>query len=81
MSDRNRNPGWIRPDDWPYDEDYGSEAWKERMAASEAKSWERRKKWGFIVCPECKTGHTNVTLTCRGCSYKVDWKKLEEENG
>ena len=30
-----------------------------------------REKYGFIKCPECGTFHTNKTMTCRKCEYKV----------
>lgn len=26
------NPTWKRPDDWPYEEDWNSPAWKQRNA-------------------------------------------------
>ena len=65
------NPDWVRPSDWKYEEDWNSPAWKAKIAESDRKTREKRKKYGFMCCPKCKTRHTNKTLSCRECEYKV----------
>jgi len=71
MNDRLRNPGWKRPADWPYEEDWDSPAWKERLRASHEKAMKLREKYGFICCPACNVGHTNKTICCRNCGHKA----------
>lgn len=66
------NPEWKRPNDWPYEEDWNSPAWKAIMKEAENRSRAKREKFGFVWCPECKAGHTNKTICCRECNYKVE---------
>jgi predicted RNA-binding Zn-ribbon protein involved in translation (DUF1610 family) len=68
--DPKRNPGWVRPADWMYEEDWGSPAWKERMAKNNAEAQGNREKYGFDICPKCGTEHTARTITCRECGHK-----------
>ncbi len=63
------NPNWVRPSDWNFEEDWNSPAWRRRMESMEKKAREKRDKHGFLVCPNCNTGHTNKTLCCRECKY------------
>ena len=65
------NPGWERPSDWPYEEDWGSPAWKRRMAETHAASMKLREEHGFLDCPKCRVFHTAKTLACRVCDYRV----------
>jgi hypothetical protein len=65
------NPGWERPPDWKWDEDWNSPKWKRKMAVIEANGAQRRLKFGFIYCPACKMGHTNYTITCRNCGHQA----------
>lgn len=65
------NPGWKRPSDWKYEEDWNSPAWRARMAEVNRELREKRNKYGFVKCPSCKTIHTAYTLMCRNCDYKV----------
>lgn len=74
------NPGWVRPADWKYAEDWDSPAWRRRMAESERIGAERRRKYGFITCPACKMGHTNFTLSCRECGHKCIIPKEESSH-
>jgi hypothetical protein len=69
--ERDINPGWFRTADWPYKEDWDSETWKERMHKVHLEGQALRAKHGFIFCPKCETGHTNYTIWCRGCGYRV----------
>lgn len=32
---------------------------------------EHCEKFGFTKCPKCGASHTNKTMTCRKCEYKV----------
>lgn len=69
------NPNWTRPEDprdWPYEEDWDSPAWKERMKKVYERAKELRSKYGFITCPKCNTSHTTYTIFCRVCEYKVE---------
>jgi hypothetical protein len=36
----------------------------------EARAMRTRRRYGFVVCPTCGTGHTNKTICCRNCGYK-----------
>lgn len=71
MDDPNRNPGWKRPPDWPYEEDWDSPAWRERMRKSVAKIAALRERFGFTQCPRCGVEHTTKTLVCRGCNHRA----------
>jgi hypothetical protein len=72
---RNPDPDYVRPEDWPYEEDWGSPKWEERMKKSRAKTAARRQKYGFGKCPECGAVHTNLTVTCRECGYQPEIPK------
>lgn len=72
MDDSKRNPGWERPADWPYEEDWGSAVWKERMKKSNENLSRLRKEVGFLTCPSCQQEHTALTLTCRRCEFNVN---------
>jgi rubrerythrin len=64
------NPGWRRPPDWKYEEDWGSPVWKERMRVDREKVDEKRARIGFHYCPKCNEQHgPGMTLTCRLCGY------------
>jgi hypothetical protein len=69
MSDPKRNPGWKRPADWKYEEDWNSPAWNERMKKVREELAAKREAYGFDVCPACETEHTTKTLVCRNCGY------------
>lgn len=71
MNDKLRNPNWKRPDNWKYEEDWGSPAWNERMEVVMKRINERREKEGFSLCPNCKTQHTSKTLMCRECGLRI----------
>ena len=73
--DPKRNPGWKRPADWPYEEDWDSPAWRERMRKRMAEIAEQREREGFIDCPRCKTQHTGKTLVCRVCGFRASEKE------
>lgn len=66
------NPGWHRPDDWKYEEDWNSPAWRLRMQKVNSEIRELREKYGFIKCPQCETEHTSKTICCRECGYKTN---------
>lgn len=68
---RNPDPDYKRPADWPYEEDWGSPAWKAKMAAIDTQRRQKLADYGFSVCPSCNTAHTNLTLTCRNCDYRM----------
>jgi hypothetical protein len=70
------NPNWKRPDDWPYEADFDSSAWKRRMREIQNEVQLRREKFGFVTCPQCETGHTGKTLSCRGCEYKANSESM-----
>ena len=65
------NPGWERPEDWRYEADWDSPAWKRAMEDSGKKIMELRRDYGFTRCPECRVSHTTTTLVCRECGYKA----------
>lgn len=65
--DPKKNPNWRRPSDWPYEEDWGSEVWKTRMARHDAALGATVREHGFLICPKCGIEHTAPTLTCRIC--------------
>lgn len=71
INDPDKNPGWKRPSDWQYEEDWGSLVWNMRMNKNVQKRRAYVEAHGFIVCPECKTEHTALTITCRNCNYKA----------
>jgi hypothetical protein len=64
------NPNWKRPANWKYKEDWGSPNWEKRMEETFKNINEKRRKYGFKICPKCGTEHTNLTLTCRECMYQ-----------
>ena len=68
--DVSQYPDWKRPDDWPFEEAWGSVNFDKKCKEAGKKRSELRRKYGFIVCPKCNTGHTNYTVTCRGCGYQ-----------
>lgn len=37
----------------------------------------RRELHGFIWCPRCNCGHTNKTLWCRECEFKISLDNTE----
>jgi hypothetical protein len=65
------NPGWVRPDNWFYEEDWDSPAWRRRIAENRRKIQEFIDEFGFTKCPECGTGHTAKTLCCRNCEFTI----------
>lgn len=65
------NPDWERKDDWPFEEDWQSPKWKRRDKRTWRKIQIGRDLYGFATCPECRTDHTALTITCRGCGYQV----------
>lgn len=77
LTEDKRNPDWKRPADWPYDEDFGSKVWNGKMKALDAKLRERNKRIGFTHCPKCGSDHTNFTVVCRNCSYKVKSEEVK----
>jgi hypothetical protein len=68
---RNVNPDWLRPDDWPFDEDWGSEAWKDRVRMLERRSTMARARFGFASCPVCSARQPRRTLTCSSCLHRA----------
>lgn len=74
LTEDKRNPDWKRPADWPYEEDFDSKVWKEKMKALDEKMRIRRREFGFTHCPACGSDHTNFTLMCRNCGHKADQK-------
>jgi ribosomal protein L32 len=67
--DPKRNPGWNRPPDWKYEEDWNSPAWKERMRQVRERLAADTAAHGFEVCPKCGQAHNGKTLRCRACNY------------
>lgn len=65
------NPRWARPENWQYEEDWNSPAWKRRMAAVHEKVAADREAHGFSDCPKCACRHTSRTLVCRECGHNA----------
>lgn len=71
MDPDKQNPGWKRPADWPFEEDWDSPAWQQRMRQVRDQTAKKREEYGFSQCPKCGTQHTGRTLSCRNCSYRA----------
>ena len=67
-----KNPGWVRPDDWPFEMDWGSPVWEEEMNRIHHDMCERLHLPGFLWCSQCGTRHTSKTVRCRGCGHRLE---------
>ncbi len=65
------NPNWIRPELWPFKEDWDSPNWRKKIKLIDRMVHMRTEQYGFLICPLCKFEHDTRTLVCRFCSYRL----------